>query len=502
MRQFLDKLFPTLHLKIAVSIILVLCIAGGGFVYYAMQTGRSLLARQADAKAHSIAEFGKVILEQEMLSGNGEIVREVLSKISQSSQAKEIIIVRTNGTVALSHDAQDTTLRLPIEDFLEKPELPGEKFLDITEGGIEYEYILTPIYRKDACMKCHSHSAPLMGYVAAKINVEDIQALGLQHRTMNILMSVVMFAGLGGVVYVALLFLVVRPVTKMKSQIQDIYKQIESVESGNRVKFSLLPVPASRDEITDLILTFNKLVEKLNTAHEKLYELHEKQLEQADRLATVGEMAASMAHEIKNPIAGVLGAVQIFDSELPADDARKEIFSEMKVQLERVNHAVSDLLSYARPTPPIFEKIHVNEILQRTHSMLSKQIREHRIAVTLNLSEEANHISADKKQIQQVLWNVMLNAVQSIESSGSVTISSAREHDTIVCTISDTGKGIAKECLNQVFKPFFTTKHKGTGLGMTITKRIVEQHGGTIELLSEVGKGTTVRIVLPQGRSV
>ncbi|MBI5215367.1 MAG: hypothetical protein HY960_06400 [Ignavibacteriae bacterium] len=502
MRQFLDKIFPTLHLKIAASIVLVLSVVGGGFVYYAMQTGRSLLAQQADAKAHSIAEFGKVMLEQEMLIGNNDKVREVLVKLSQSTQAKEIIIVRADGSIALNQDIEDTTRRLPIELFQEKPELPGEKFLDVVEGGKQYEYILTPIYKKDACLKCHSNSPSLMGYVASKINIEDIQSLGIQHRTMNIIMSVVMFAGLGGVVYLALLFLVVRPVTKMKSQMQDIYKQIESVESGNRVKFSSLPVPASRDEITDLILTFNKLVEKLNTAHEKLYELHEKQLEQADRLATVGEMAASMAHEIKNPIAGVLGAVQIFDSELPADDARKEIFSEMKVQLERVNHAVTDLLSYARPTPPIFEEVHVNEVIQRTYSMLSKQIRENRIAVTLNLSEETNHISADKKQIQQVLWNVMLNAVQSIEGSGSVTISSVREHNAVVCTVSDSGKGIAKECLNQVFKPFFTTKHKGTGLGMTITKRIIEQHGGMIELLSEVGKGTTVRIVLPQGKRV
>ncbi|MBI4811463.1 MAG: HAMP domain-containing protein [Ignavibacteriales bacterium] len=293
------------------------------------------------------------------------------------------------------------------------------------------------------------------------------------------------------------MLLITRPVKKLNSQMINVEKQIKRYEEGEQVQFSELDNPQSRDEVANLIIAFNKLIQRLNIAHVKLHEMHQSYLEHADRLATTGEMAASMAHEIKNPIAGVLGALQVFDSETPKEDDRKEIIAEMISQLDRVNNAVNDLLCYARPTAPLFEEVSVNELINKTSTLLSRQFRHKKIQVQTQLPAHQLIITADKKQIQQVLWNIILNAVQSMDVEGNLRISLIPEDSIIKIQISDTGKGIPPAQLNQVFKPFFTTKHKGTGLGMTISKRIIEQHKGKIQIDIAVGKGTIITLSLP-----
>ncbi len=503
MRQLLERFFPTLRSKIAVAVFFVLLAGGGAFVYFAHRTGYTMLQQQTQLKAQSISRVLSDVFEHAMLEGGKEHVKKALLSVTKSPDVVNVYLLKSDGAVSIRAKDGDTLMSLPVHRFQEVRGNEGDNYLSLSENEKLFEYVILPVMNKPECSRCHENSEPLRGYFAVKLTMDDVRSLAVDHRTTNLLMTFITFISLGVIIYFALSLLIIRPVQTLHSHIKLVEQDVKQLESGERTMFPLLAEPTSNDEIADLTRDVNDLIRRLNEANTKLIESHHLQLEQAARLANVGEMAASMAHEIKNPIAGVLGAVQVFDSELPADDTRKEIFSEMKVQLERVNHAVTDLLSFARPTLPMFEQVRINDVIQRTYSMLSKQIKENKIDVHLNLSEDANLISADKKQIQQVLWNVILNAVQAMENSGMLTISTVREMETIVCTIADTGKGISNECMNQVFKPFFTTKHKGTGLGMTITKRIVEQHQGTIQLQSEVGQGTTVRILLPlQHRSV
>jgi len=305
------------------------------------------------------------------------------------------------------------------------------------------------------------------------------------------------FCGVAGVIILTLLFVVVRPMTRIHRQIKNVESELDSIDHGKHVEFSQFEIPSSKDEITDVIIAFNRLTTRLNEVHRKLYELHQMELEHADRLASTGRMAASVAHEIRNPVAGVLGALQVFESEISNNDERKGILLEMKLQLERVNHAVTELLSYARPTPPISEDFLINELIQKTVTLLSQQVRGKHIDVRMNLANEKMVVSADKKQVQQVLWNVILNALQSMETSGILSITSFRENQIALIRIGDTGKGIPPEFLDRVYRPFFTTKSKGTGLGLAISKRIIEQHGGSITIESQLNQGTTVTLALP-----
>jgi signal transduction histidine kinase len=263
------------------------------------------------------------------------------------------------------------------------------------------------------------------------------------------------------------------------------------------IGFPLLPDPSHKDEIADLSRDFNTLVRNLNEANAKLFEVHQSQLEHADRLASTGEMAASIAHEIKNPLAGILGAVQVFDSEVTDDDPKKEILSEMKVQLERMNHAVNDLLSYARPAQPVFEPVRLHDLIKKIVTLLPHQFKEKNIVIKEELSPDTILIHADKKQFQQVMWNIVLNGMQAMDHGGVLTIRTGTADGKVTITIKDTGKGIPPDQVERVFKPFYTTKHKGTGLGMTISRRIIEQHNGSILVRSTVGTGTIVEILLP-----
>jgi len=353
------------------------------------------------------------------------------------------------------------------------------------------------VQRKAGCSSCHAGDAPVLGYMAVKITMDKIHQSSMKHRTVNIVMTIVTFGGIGLVISGALLILVIRPVSTLRQRMGALQNQLAGVEKGQAVIFTTLEPSPRNDEISDLITTFNALVERLNEAHARLHQLHNEQLEHADRLATTGEMAASMAHEIRNPLAGVLGALQVIDSDARDDEPNKPILKEMMVQMERMNLAVNDLLSYARPSPPRFDRTDLNGILDRTVSIMNSQAQKKNVRVELSLDNKLPDIRADRKLLQQLLWNVILNALQAADEGGRVRVATASTNGSVTVTVDDTGKGILPTEQENIFKPFYTTKHQGTGLGLTISRRIVEQHRGSIVLESGAHSGTTCIVQLP-----
>lgn len=476
----------------------VFLLAGGGFVYFAHYTGFKMLERSSQSQAHGVAEFSKAILEHIMLNGENRQLQSALNRIVSSRHATDILILREDGEIAMRVSSGVTSEKLPLEKFRELPEYPGEKFLFINENGSTYQYIITPIKKRTDCYQCHSEPLATQGFLGVKISMDDIRGVALQHRTTNIIMTIITFVGLGAMLFIALLIVVLRPIKKLRYQIGEVDQQIDRYEKGERVQFDKLFISDREDEVTSVMRAFNRLIHRLNDANEKIRDLHQIQMEHADRLATTGEMAAGIAHEIKNPITGVLGALHVFDGEMEESDERKEIIAEMIAQLERVNYAINDLLSYARPVNPEFTETDIAEIVRRTIGLLSPQSKQLNADIRTNLTENKILINADKKQIQQILWNITLNALQALDGKGVVNVLVEEDDVRVKIQVKDTGRGIPDEHLNCIFQPFFTTKHKGTGLGMTITKRIIEQHGGTISIESRVNAGTTVIIILPK----
>ncbi|MCK9294755.1 MAG: ATP-binding protein [Desulfobulbaceae bacterium] len=230
-------------------------------------------------------------------------------------------------------------------------------------------------------------------------------------------------------------------------------------------------------------------------------------MQQTERLAVVGELAAGLAHEVKNPLAGIKVSIEVLANELPLEQEDREVFLRIINEIYRIETLLKSLLSYARPPEPETAPLDLHQLLDTTiksagYSLINpantaKLIKE--IEIVKKFSPELPPVIADRGQIQQVFLNLMLNAIDAIPAKGTITITTQKESNhTVQISITDTGKGMSPENMNKIFNPFFTTKPKGTGLGLAICKRLIELHNGTIHVSSTPGEGTTFYITIPE----
>lgn len=222
----------------------------------------------------------------------------------------------------------------------------------------------------------------------------------------------------------------------------------------------------------------------------------EEKLTRTAHLAEIGQLAASLAHEIKNPLAGISGAIQILRDDMAGDDPHQPVVKEILEQIRRLDATVKDLLQFARPTPPNLKNVSLHDAAKRVVSMVQKEPELHRIRMEHNGAAGDSVVLADEVQIEQLLMNIILNAAHASGDEGVVQIGIQPNATSVRLIVSDSGKGMPAEVRDRAFEPFFTTKAKGTGLGLSICRRIMEVHHGRIELQSEPGKGTTVVIEL------
>jgi len=221
-----------------------------------------------------------------------------------------------------------------------------------------------------------------------------------------------------------------------------------------------------------------------------------------DRLAAMGEMAVQIVHEIRNP----MGSIELFASMLKRDLADQPEHAELahKVQdgIKGLNHVIGNLLNFAKGADPAPEQVDLDDLIKRTLSDLSHQIERQRIEVESALAPEALFVRVDPELWRQVMLNLLLNAVQAMPEGGRLTVASRREQngggqDRFLFSVSDTGMGMPADVRERVFHPFFTTKERGTGLGLALVHNIVKAHGGLISVDSATGQGTTFTISLP-----
>ncbi|HEU4794296.1 MAG TPA: ATP-binding protein, partial [Pyrinomonadaceae bacterium] len=224
----------------------------------------------------------------------------------------------------------------------------------------------------------------------------------------------------------------------------------------------------------------------------------EQQLFESEKLAAVGRLAASIAHEVNNPLEAIKNALYLMQTS--ADIDKNSRFLEIaRKETERVSHIIRQMLGFARRAGEV-DWVDVNLVLEETLVLVEKKMRQQRIRVTKNLDDSLPQVRARAGQLRQVFLNLILNAQQAIEGGGEIHISTARYEQalqpSILVQLSDSGVGIAEDDLGRIFDPFFSTGKKGTGLGLWVTQDIVRQHGGRIEVSSDVGRGTVFSIVL------
>ncbi len=240
-----------------------------------------------------------------------------------------------------------------------------------------------------------------------------------------------------------------------------------------------------------------KSYSKLQAQSERIIAIEE-QLRRSEKLSTLGEMAAVLAHEIRNPLGSIRGTAEILKDDYKPGDPKHEFIEIQIKETERLNRVVEDFLHMARPQPVDMRPCQVQDELDTILFLVSNDARERQIKLVLQPPAVPVIISADGEKLRQAFLNIAINALQATPPGGSVIISTT-VYQTALCEIRfrDTGPGIDAETLGRIFEPFFTTKPDGTGLGLAITRRIIESHGGTLLVESEPGHGTTVTVRLP-----
>ena len=261
--------------------------------------------------------------------------------------------------------------------------------------------------------------------------------------------------------------------------------------------FSISPLKDSSDREIGNILIFQDLT--------RLREMEE-HLKRSDRLAAIGKMAAGIAHEIRNPLASISGSIEILKDEVGNSPQNQQLMEIVLREVNRLNSLIADFLLFARPISARKEKIHLNRLIEEILQMF---IHSPDFTPQIRLETQFQddlYIQGDPHQIRQVFWNLFINAAQAMPEGGtlrvdlrrnspSAPLSEGRSYGEVA--VSDSGAGIGEEAMGKIFDPFFTTKERGTGLGLSIVHSIVESYGGKITVQSQVGQGTTFRILFP-----
>lgn len=232
--------------------------------------------------------------------------------------------------------------------------------------------------------------------------------------------------------------------------------------------------------------------------------LMSEKLVQADKLVLLGQLSASLVHEIRNPLAAVNLNLQLLSRALSEN---KELLSYVNTALqgvERISKIIDVTLSFSRQSEPFIEKLNLNTVVVSTLDLINHLLRKKEITLSFDLKNDLPLISADSKHLQQIIVNLITNAIDAIEKKGTITLKTYVEdypenNLKLVClTVEDDGVGIAEEDLDKIFNPFFTKKPSGTGLGLAITQKLLYKYNGTIEVQSRLGEGTAITIKFPQ----
>ena len=323
------------------------------------------------------------------------------------------------------------------------------------------------------------------------------------------------FAGIACLCVVLLLVILYFSTTRI---INPLRTMVEATEKISRGDLSHKIEVKSGDETGNLAGSFNRMTENLKDANEQLVdwgrtlerkvdertrELRDMQhsLVQSEKLASLGKLSAGIAHEINNPLGGILIYAHLVLEDMKEDDPERSNVEKIIKETTRCKNIVRDLLDFARPKEPRKDIVDVNELLNKSLAMMESQVQFRNVDIIKSLSSDLPKITADADQLQQVFINISINGAEAIENKGSLTLKTYHDsmNNQVVIECTDTGCGIPEKHMDRLFEPFYTTKEvgKGTGLGLAVSYGIVTRHGGTITVDSKAGKGATFTIKLP-----
>jgi two-component system NtrC family sensor kinase len=511
-------------LIVVVGFILILSI--GIYAYVNVAAQKKQLTGEVMRGAIRISETVRRSTRYDMLRNLSEDVHQIIETIGQQEGLEKIRVFNKDGMIMFSTDKREIGEMVDkkaeacyachsAEKPLERLDTPDRSRVFTAKEGHRVLGVISAIYNEPDCYTpaCHAHppEQKVLGVLDIGMSLADVdkEIDGAQNRM--IIFALIAFLVISAAISISIRRYVTRPVRELVKETQKIAKG--DLSSGMSIK--------TEDEIGQLASSFSQMTLDLKKADEKLIdwgktlehkvrqrteELRrtENQLIQSDRVASLGKLAAGVAHEINSPLTGVLTYSSLLLKAKKDGDPDKEDLEVIVNETNRCKKIVKGLLDFARQTAPQKTLSDINEVIEKSTDLVSHQAGMQNVRIEKKIKPDLPKIMIDVGQIQQVFINILLNAIEAMPQGGTLTVSSGTEDEMVVLRFTDTGVGIPKEILPKILDPFFTTKEqgKGTGLGLSVSYGIIERHRGKLEVQSEVGKGTTFTVKLPiKGKS-
>jgi two-component system NtrC family sensor kinase len=521
-------MLKTINSRLILSIGLITVLIFGIFSYMVINLQNKQLIAEVFRGTSTFSDTVTRSTRYDMLLANREGVHRMIENIGKQSGVEVVRIFNKEGKIMFS------TKKREMNTYVDKnaeacyichaAEQPLERLSTVERSRIfqagdhRVLAMVTPIYNEPDCYtaSCHAHSKDqrVLGVLDIGMSLVDVDNELTRNQLLSIVFTLIAILCISSILALFINRLVTKPV-------RDLVTATEKVAQGN---LDIEVAAKTGDEISLLAVSFNHMVEDLKKANEKIQswniELEKKveertlklrlareQLIQSEKMASMGVLASSVAHEINNPLQGILTYIKLMLKIVSGKEVESKRLGDFKsylqlmgTEIERCGDMVKNLLVFSKQSKPVIGEADLNSIVKSCLRLLDNKIKLHNIEVDLTLPVQPPITYCDVKQIEQTLIALVINAIEAMPGGGKISIT-VRDIDKQEAEImvADTGTGISKENLSHIFDPFFTTKEeaRSTGLGLFVAYGIIKEHKGSIEVNSEVGKGTRFRIRLP-----
>jgi len=523
------RIWNRLGVRLALAIALVTLAATVALLLLMLRTQENHLIGLVVQQTDLVSDTIRSTTYQDMLEDRRDAVYKMIEAIGRQPNVERVRIFNKEGRITYSTDQKETGSFVDkraescyachaANQPIVRPKLTS-RVRTFERAGTRVLGMVAPIYNDERCSTaaCHVHPASqrVLGVVDFSVSLAPVQADIRDLRTKTIAIGSLVFLGAAVLIAMVVRRSVIRPVHQLTTATRRL---------GQGELTYQVPV-RGHGELAELEHSFNDMAQSLASARaerlrllgsleqqveERTAELKraQQQLIRSEKLSSLGRLAASIAHEINNPLAGILTYARLLirtlddpDGEDPAKVSAVKNLKLVQRETERCTAIVRNLLDFARERPLDLKDVSVNQVIQEALVLVGNQARLANITLVKAL-DEVPPVHGDFGQLRQALINLLINACDAMPSGGRLEISTRQlSSGHLEVEVKDSGCGIPKEHLSKVLDPFFTTKDKGTGLGLSVVYGIVERHGGTIDLVSDVGVGTTVSIRLPASQT-
>jgi signal transduction histidine kinase len=491
----------SLFFKVVFVASLILIFAISFNVWWNTTLHEASIEKLTHEKTKIIAEFIEENVIRAMEKGRHFDMHRILKNFAVYKGVRKIFLFGMDGIIKASTQDGELNKRVgDVEFYLHEHHFIREEMIQFENGVKERErvyYYNTAILNRPECFQCHGKEKKIIGVLTVSNSLKEMETMISKIEIHSIILAIITISFLSFALGFLFFEFVNVPIRKLT-------ETMKKAEEGNlTVRVNV----KSRDEMGSLAEDLNIMIEKLNLAKQEAEEYHQELIQRADRMASIGELASGIAHEIRNPLAGIQGAIQILAEGFPKEDSRTQVTDEIQKQIYRLERLVKDLLNYAKPVPANYVATDINQLVDKVLSFfITQQGRSVDFKIEKKLFSSLPKTMVDPSSMEQAFLNLILNAQKAMPGGGTFTVSTValpkrkddgKEAPELQIIFEDTGVGIPRENLPRIFNPFFSTRPDGTGLGLSITKNIVEQNGGKVEVKSEVNVGTKFILTLP-----